>query len=118
LLGAGLLLALSPIGALWAGDLLTETLAMAGIQLVFAELLIGHAEQRLRIIPVGLAFAFAYWARYDGLMLAAPILAAGLASGGVRRGLPAAGLALLLGLLVYLPWAARNLALGVPVVPR
>lgn len=116
-LAAGLLQAVSPVQAFWAGHLLTETLALAGAQWVVAELLLGHAQGRFRAVPVGLAMTFSVWMRLDGVLLAVPVAVSALL---MRPRAQAIRGCILAGLIVGASlgaWTVRNVAVGISPIP-
>lgn len=120
---AGLALAASPVTAIFAGSLLTETLAVAATTWVLAELLLSLAERRLRVLPLGLATLAAVWVRMDGVLLLAPVAALAwllAPAGGWRRVTQGARGAALVTALVAAPclaWSARDVAVGIPALP-
>jgi hypothetical protein len=116
-LAAGLLQAVSPVQAFWAGHLLTETLTLAGTQWVLAELLLGHAQGRFRTVQVGLAMTFSVWMRLDGVLLAVPVAVSALL---MRPRPQAIRGCILAGLIVCASlgaWTVRNVAVGISPVP-
>ena len=116
-LAVGLLQALSPVQAVWAGAMLTEALALASTQWVLAELLLGHAQGRVRILPVGLAMTFAIWVRLDGVLLAVPVALSAFLLERPTRAMRACALAAILAVASLAAWSARNLWVGISPLP-
>jgi hypothetical protein len=116
-LAVGLVQAVSPIQSIWAGALLTETLALVSVQWVLAELLLGHAERRFRIVPVGVAMTFAIWVRLDGVFLAVPVVLSALMLAPPRQAVRACVLAGLIAFASLGAWTVRNLSVGISPVP-
>jgi len=117
-LAAGLLCALSPLQVPYARFVLTEALQTAAAWWVFAEMLRCLALGRLAILPLALALGAALTLRYDALLLCLPVTALGLLLHRPREALRRG--AILAVLLALLPgaWALRNLAHGIPALPR
>jgi hypothetical protein len=120
----GLLQAASLIQAYWAGNLLTEMLAIASTQWVLAEVLLSYAAHRLRALPVGVALAIAVWVRLDGILMIVPVGAAAWYLHRRSNGIPTwTGMraCLVVTLMVALPcmaWTVRNKAVGIYPFPR
>jgi hypothetical protein len=114
----GLILAISPLQVAWPRFMQTETLALATNIWVSAELLFSLAEKRVRIIPLGLSLIAAIFTRLDGVLLCAPSV---LVFFLIYRPNQAFRKIILLGLIVVFPlaiWAARNVTVGLPVMPQ
>jgi len=120
----GLLQAVSLVQAYWAGNLLTEMLAIASTQWVLAELLLSYGAGRLRALPVGIALAVATWVRLDGILMVVPAAAAAWYLHRRPSGIPAwPGIRaiLLVTVIIALPcmaWALRNKAVGIYPFPQ
>jgi hypothetical protein len=114
----GLAMALSPVQLAWPRFLLTESFALAGTLWVFAECLLSLKHGRLRALPLTAALLAAIAARYDSVLLAAPVAVVGFLLHppleAIRKG---AAMALLLALPVGL-WTWRNLEAGLPLRPQ
>lgn len=116
-LAALLLCALSPPLILYAGSILTETLAtcLSTVTVVLALLALTEERSAARarglFCGAGVALACATLVRIDGVLLgaglAAPLLSRSLRGTLLRRRDVAA--ALLLAVVCYAPWPARNL---------
>ena len=116
-LAAGLVMGLSPIHLAWSRFVLPDTVAVAATLWLAAEILLSLHQQKFRIVPIALAFAAAFFARYDGILLLLPIVLTafllhpvGLA---LRKGLICA-------LLVAIPislWSIRNVSQDLAFIP-
>jgi hypothetical protein len=115
---AGLALAASPAQGYLAGDLATETLALAATQWVLAELLLSFADGAFRVLPLGLAMIAATWARMDGVLLAVPVAATALWLHGPRRAIRPLVVAGLIAAAPLAGWAGRNIAVGISPLPQ
>jgi len=113
----GLVMALSPLQVAWPRYTQTETLALASAIWLFAEILASFREGRLRAVPIGLALVAATFIRLDGVLLCVPVAIAGFILhrpvGAIRIG----GVAAMILLVPIVGWTARNIAVGVPVMP-
>jgi hypothetical protein len=110
----GLVMALSPLQTAWPRYTQTETLTLAAVIWVFAELMASFAERRLRVAPIALGIVVATFLRHDGILLCIPVAIAGFLIHPpletIRRGVWVA-------LIVALPlaaWTVRNIAVGLP----
>ena len=116
-LAAGLVTALSPVCLGWARSLNTEALALATTIWVLAELFLSLARKRLRIWPLGIALACAAFIRFDSILLCSLVVVCAFAihrpAEALRRGIAVAAV-FAIPLLI---WAARSVALGLPLVP-
>lgn len=120
---AGPILAVSPLTVVFAGKLLTETLALAAVQWTLAEMLLSLHDRRVRVVPLAAAIAASAWVRMDGVLLLGllPILAWPIAARGsgqvVRAAIPCLAVT---GIVAAscLAWSARNVSVGLPVLPR
>ena len=115
---AGLALAASPAQGYLAGDLLTETLALAATQWVLAELLLSFADGAFRVLPLGLAMIAATWARMDGILLAVPVAATALWLHGPRQAIRTLVVAGLIAAAPLAGWAGRNIDVGISPLPQ
>jgi len=118
---AGLLLAASPVGAIYAGNLETELLTLAATMWVVAELLLGLAAGKLRILPLAAATTAAVWLRMDSVLLLGPIALVALYLAPRPRIAHAAatwGIVTAVVAASCLLWSARNVAVGLPALPR
>jgi len=114
---AVLLLGASPSLVGWSRSLLTETLSAALAIWLLAELILSWHERRLRIVPIAVVFCAGLFLRYDFVLLALPVAAAGFLihppAEALRRGTAIA-------LIVALPlgaWAVRSVSQGLSVLP-
>lgn len=118
---AGLSLAASPIGAIYAGNLETELLTLAATIWVIAELLLSLGAGRLRIVPLALATIVAVWLRMDSVLLLGPVALVALYLARPPRLLRAAatwGIVTAIVAATCLAWSARNVAVGLPALPH
>lgn len=118
---AGLLLACSPVGAIYAGNLETELLALAATMWVLAELLLSIDAGKLRLLPLGAASVVAVWLRMDSVLLLGPVALVALYLAPSPRLIRAAatwGAVTALVAASCLAWSARNVAVGLPALPR
>jgi len=117
-LAVGLAMALSPVQIAWPRFLLTESFALAGTLWVFAECLLSLKQRRLRVLPLTAALLAAIAARYDSVLLAAPVAVVGFL---LHRPLEAIGKGAAMALLLALPiglWTWRNVEAGLPLRPQ
>lgn len=117
ILVVGLVLGLSPVHIAWSRLLLTESLAVSLAIWLFAELLLSHAEGRLRLLPIAVALACSVFVRYDGVLLVVPVALVVFQlhdpMTAIRRGATIA-------LIVAVPlgvWTARSLSAGLSFPP-
>ncbi|SEL92416.1 Dolichyl-phosphate-mannose-protein mannosyltransferase [Sphingomonas palmae] len=118
---AGVLLACSPVGAIYAGNLETELLTLAATNWVLAELLLSIEVGRLRTWPLALALTVAVWLRMDSVLLLAPVALVAYAIGPkprLRRAITSWGVVTAIVAASCLAWSARNVAVGLPALPR
>lgn len=117
----GLLLAASPIGAIYAGNLETELLTLAATIWVIAELLLSLAAGRLRLLPLAAATTVAVWLRMDSVLLLGPVALVALYLAPpprLFRAVASWGIVTALVAATCLAWSARNVAVGLPALPR
>lgn len=114
---AGLVLGLSAVHVPWSRLIMTESLAISLAIWLFAELLLSHAQGRLRVLPIAFVLVCSTFVRYDGILLAVPVALVGLRLhnpvAAIRRGA-------MITLIVAVPlaaWTARSVAVGLPVLP-
>ena len=108
----GLVLAVSPLHIAWPRFILGETLALAGTLWVFAELLKSIHNNKLRLIPIGLALIMVTFIRLDAILLVVPVT---LAAFMIHKPTEAIKRVLVIGLVLALPWSgwvARNAHVG------
>ena len=108
----GLVLAISPLTVAWPRFILGETLALAGTLWVFAELLKSIHNNKLRLIPIGLALIMVTFIRLDAILLVVPISLAAFMIHNPTEGIKRI---LIIGLILALPWSgwlARNYLVG------
>ena len=113
----GLAMAFSPVQIAWPRFLLTESFALAGTLWVLAECLLSLHQRRLRVLPLTAALLAAIAARYDSVLLAAPVAVVGFL---LHRPLPAIRKGAVMALLLALPiglWTWRNLSVGLNLRP-
>lgn len=113
----GLAMAFSPVQIAWPRFLLTESFALAGALWVFAECLLSLHERRLRVLPLTAALLAAIAARYDSVLLAAPVAATGFL---LHRPLAAIRKGAVMVVLLAIPiglWTWRNLSVGLNLRP-
>ena len=118
---AGVMLACSPVGAVYAGNLETELLALAATQWVIAELLLSLSAHRLRSIPLAAAMTVAVWLRMDSVLLLAPaaLIAFAVASPPrLRSAMTSWSVVTAIVAGSCLIWSVRNVAVGLPPLPR
>jgi len=118
IIGAGLIVALSPVQIPWVRFLLPDALLVAATLWLFAELCLSMVENKLRMVPVGLALLAACLLRYDAVLLAMPVVVVGFSLHSIKLAL-ARGLVIFL--IVSLPVLAllvRNVSQGLSVIPR
>ncbi len=115
-LACGLVAAASPLQAFMVREGLAETLTLAAANWLIAELALSLAERRLRVVPLAAALAGAVFLRLDSVVFALPVAIVGLAMRGWGAWRPVG----LVAVLVCVPlagWSARNVVVGVPVLP-
>lgn len=114
---AGLVLGLSPVHVAWSRLIMTESLAVSLTVWLFSELLLSHAQGRLRVLPIAVVLIVSTFVRYDGFLLAVPVALVGFRlhnpMAAIRHGA-------MIALIVAMPlaaWTARSVAVGLPIVP-
>jgi hypothetical protein len=113
----GLAMAFSPVQIAWPRFLLTESFALAGTLWVLAECLLSLRQRRLRVPPLTAALFMAIAARYDSVLLTAPVAVLGFL---LHRPLVAIRKGVVMALLLALPiglWTWRNLHVGLNLRP-
>ena len=112
--GAGLVLALSPLDVAWPRYLQTETLALATAIWFFAEIVASIDQRRLRVVPLGLSIVAATFIRLDGIFLCVPVAVAAFylhsPTEALRRGTVTAAIVV----ASLAAWTVRNVAVGLP----
>lgn len=113
----GLVAALSPLQAFMVRFPLTEALTIAAINWLLAELALSVADRRLRVLPLACVLTVGLFLRLDFAAFLVPVAVVGIWIHGIsvaalRGGLLAVALCVPLGL-----WSARNVAVGISVVP-
>ncbi|WP_294190380.1 glycosyltransferase family 39 protein [uncultured Sphingomonas sp.] len=118
---AGVLLACSPVGAIYAGNLETELLTLAATNWVLAELLLSVEAGRLRTLPLAVALTVAVWLRMDSVLLLAPVALVACAVAApprLRRAITSWSVVTAIVAASCLAWSVRNVAVGLPALPR
>lgn len=113
----GLTAALSILQIPWGRLLLTEALAIASTVWLATEIFCAFAAGRLHIWRTSAAFAAASLIRYDGVLLAAPLLAAALTLHRPREALARFGLISVIAALPLGLWTVRNVQSGLSAMP-
>ena len=116
-LAVGFLMALSPLQVAWPRYMQTETLTLAAVIWVFAEILASFSEGRLRAVPLGLAIAAATFVRLDGIMLCVPVAITAFMLHSPIEAIRRGALSAVIVALPIAGWAARNIAVGIPAFP-
>jgi hypothetical protein len=116
-IAAGLVAALSPLQVAWPRFVLTESLLLALMLWLVAELLLSLHQRRLRILPLSLALTGLAFVRHDGVLfsIAVPIVAL-----AVHRPPVAVVRTLAVAALTAAPlllWATRGVLLGLSFLP-
>jgi len=108
----------SPLHFAWSRWMLTETLSTALALWVLAELLLSLHQRRLRLLPLALSLAAAFFVRYDTIAMCAPVAMAAFL---LHRPATALTRGALLALLMAMPisaWTVRSLHAGLPAMPQ
>jgi hypothetical protein len=113
----GLLAALSPLQVFTVRLGLAESLTIACVNWLVAELMLSVADRRLRYWPTACALVVGIFLRLDFVVFAVPVAVLGIWihgwTGAIKRGV-------ILVVLVSIPlglWTARNVAVGIPILP-
>jgi hypothetical protein len=114
---AGAALAVSPLQLAWGRLVLPDMLAVAGALWVLSELILSIHEKRLRAVQIALALSVAFFSRYDGILLIAPVVAVAFLLhsplDAIKRGVVCA----LIFAVPILVWTGRNTVQGLSFVP-
>ncbi len=112
----GLVLSLSPLLIAWPRYLQTETLALASVLFLIAELINSYREKKIRILSLALAITIATWIRLDNIFLCVPIAVACFSLHGIKRGIFYGALVATLLSLSWGSWTIRNINVGLPSI--
>lgn len=115
---SSLVVALSPLTVGWTRFGLPDAVALAASIWTLAELVRSLAEQRLRVVSIGLAATVAIYFRYDSALLAVPIAVTGFwlhsPIEAIRRG----SVILAMVLVAFGGWGLRSHAVGLGHLPN
>jgi len=112
-IGAGVLLALSPLTAGWSRFPLTESLAITASMWFLAEIINSLAVKKLRILPLAAALAVSIYIRPDTVLMAIAVLPVSMSLYERKR--DAFQQIIILILLTSVPvtaWMVRNVLIG------
>jgi hypothetical protein len=112
-----ILVAMSPLSMPWARFTLGDTLSLAVVVVITAELIRSLAQGKIRIPIVGLTLCVGFFIRFDTIFLSIPVAVVGFYLHSIPRAFRRGSAILIILMLPVLMWSGRGISAGLGPFP-
>ena len=107
----------SPLSFGWSRFLLTESLSISLVILLYSELILCNYSQKIKIFRTTLFFSLGFFLRYDFLLWSMPIILITFFSIGFRKTFFNGVISIIIFITLVSLWSYRNYTKGLSIIP-